>query len=1772
MKQIFRKKATALMLSACLAFSSIPVSAQISRKAEEQIQIYGLTTEYLTNPIGIEEDSVHFAWKMKSSRIGAKQTAYQILVAEGEQTVWDSGKMESKNSTGIVCEAQLKEGTQYQWSVTVWDDKGETFTEHASFETGVSHQQEWKDAAFIRLNASPTAPVFRTEQQLTSKEISKARLYITALGVYEAYVNGNRVGEYDENGNIINHHLNPGYGNVDISLGYQTYDVTSFLEGQQTAVVAVKAGTGWKNGMANTTSRPAVKALLRVVYSDGTVQNIQTNSRDWKGTLEGGITKNGIYYGEDYNAIFEKEISGFARPGYDDSKWVNAVNVEEDPDRGTCIQNSFDPKQAAYARILVKETGPADNNKENLLQIMELELLDAEGKNVAAGIVPQISNNWSPNGQWKPEHLTDGDFGNDTDNGYTSTVLGRGQETFVLGEPISMTFQLKENASLTGLRLYPRTSVESISGYQCANYPKKYCLQVSEDGTAWTTVNLSGGQGAAETVTTTGWTAQTEANAYFVENLRNYRLHPEVTAFSIGTEFDKVSAKHVRVSVSETGPAVAEDHENRMQIMEMELLDGEVNVSSGITPTVSDNTLSGIAQWNAANLTDGDYGISEDRGYSTDIFGKDEQFGKPQQPVTIQFDFPQAVQLSGIKFYPRVAKESISYGVCANYPKVYTIEVSEDGINWNTILADFDQGIVRNATLYENTEMSETTFGGEIRAQNAIPVKFAENFDQYPIAAYTYSGLKADSDYAGGEIQVDASYDSASGQNIFGEGIALKKGQKLIVNMGQNLSAVPKIEFSGKQGAKATLNFAEMLNDGSSVGTGATQADGPKGSIYQKSLRGARSAASYVFSGDGKETYQPCMSYFGYQYVQVTASDDITVYSLCSKALSSVTRQTGSIQTNNQNVNQLFSNVLYGQLSNYFTTPTDCNQRDERLSWSGDTQAFAQTAVYNFDSAAFLNEMQKIYNENTWIKGYVPGVADNINGFFQGWAAGWSDVLIIVPWVLYQQTGDASFLKDNWETLVHYMDYMKSRERGTNQAPAEGSMNYGDWLSFQGTSVEVVNDYYYGYMHQIMSKIANIIGDTQKAEEYSQKFDAIKETFLKTHVTFENGDLVIKSKEGNRNLQFQNGSGKEGVWENNSQTSLIWMLKLGFYDSEQMRQAAETLLVENIKNENPAADSVRAGYGKNTLAVGFLGSNVIAPVLSEVGHADVSYDLLLQEEQPSWLFEVLAGATTVWERWNSYTPGTGFGHSEMNSFNHYAYGSVLEWMYRYMAGIRADENNPGFQHIILQPIPDTGKKYNNQERIRTADCSYDSYYGTIQSAWQSDGQKLTTYHTEIPANTSATLYLPVEQELVVSTKLPTGAKYQGMESHNGINCAKFSLPSGGYDFKIGGEKLEVSIGEGYQGEYSGGDEEPGDPGDKPGDPGDQPEDPNSIPVASLTVNPAKKVIFLGKTYRLKTRILPVNASNKELIYASADESIAEVNDSGKITAKKVGKTIITVASKENPKIKDTCQVKVKNTGTEDNSVVESIMLSPTKKVLSVGENLQLTATVLPENAQNKEIQYTSADNSIAQVDASGKVTAKKEGTVKITATSKGNPDISATCQITVKKPVNVIIPVKSLKLKKKPKPLSVGETFRFMPTTVPVNATNKQVTFHSSNRKVVKIDNSGKVTALKQGKAYITITSKSNKKAKVKCKITVKKPSIQISGSSTVKRRKSVKLSVSIKNIKGKIKWSVNNKKMATIKAKGQTATLKAKKKTGTVIVTVQAANVKKTKKIKIIK
>lgn len=1494
-----RAKILAVVLAGCVAFTAFPVSPvqaagsiqqnaaveATQRGAAAKTSITGLTTNYQTNPLGIEAAGIRFGWQMDSNVIGARQSSYQVKVfAEDGAQVWDSGKVESDKSTGIACGGTISERGTYRWEVTVWDQAGQVYTAESSFETGVSNVQEWRDAEFICMNRSRLAPIFRTEKPLEQKEIRKARLYITALGAYEAYVNGNRVGEWDESGKLIYHHMNPGYGNRNVSLGYQTYDVTPFLKDAKSAAVAVSAGAGWYNGMGNTdVSSPAVKALLMIDYVDGSTNTIKTNTTDWKGTLAGGITASGIYYGEDYNAIFAKELGDYTKAGYDDSAWVNAQGSggEESETASPCIVNEFAPQTASYVRLSVQESGPADNNGENLLQIMELELLDGEKNNIVRGNVPDISDAWLPSPApdvWSPDYLTDGDLGVNSGKGYTSKVLrANAVDSFNFKDnPITFTFHLGEEKSFESLRLYPRTNVRAKSGNECPNYPKKYTLQVSQNGTDWTDVDLNG---------------EAEGTVYTVESLRNTELFPDVEAEHYDTEFGRnITAKKVKISVSQVGPAVYEandnDKENRLQIMELELWNGMENVARDVVPTVStDKPFEFGDTWRAQNLTDGDYGSDSDKGYSTDILDRMKSTLDLSQPLVIEFDFAEAVEFSSLRIFPRSKKDSILGGIYANYPKSYTVSVSENGTDW-TEIANEDKGMVRKQGDLQKMRMSTSSFPGVIRAQTGLPGRMTGAFDQKPVSAVVYSGTKAQSEYKGGEIDPIAEY---KGADMFANGITLKKGKTMVVNMGQNLTAVPNVRFSAPCGTRAVMRFAEMLNDGSEVGKGATQADGPKGSIYQKSLRNARSQATYVFSGDGTEEYQPGMSFFGYQYVEFTASDDMVIYGLASKGISSVSEQTGQITTNNANVNKFFNNVLFGQLSNYYTAPTDCNQRDERLSWTGDTQAFAQTAVYNFDSYAFLQDMQEIFDENTKKNGYVGSVADCVdtNEFFGNWAAGWSDVLIIVPWALYQQTGDVSFLEDNWQYFDTYMTFLAGKERGANQSwIPNNARNYGDWLSFQGTSIEVMFDYYYGYMNQLMAQIAQILGNEEKQAAYQAKFDNIKQTFLKTHVTFEDGNLVIKSGEGNKNFQFMYSAGKGGVWENNSQTSLLWMLKLGFYDSEEMRAAAQKLLIENIKNENPDPSSIRAQAGKNTLAVGFLGSNVIAPVLTDIGNPQVSYDLLLQDGQPSWLFEVKAGATTVWERWNSYSPGIGFGDSEMNSFNHYAYGSVVEWMYRYMAGISSDLQEPGFKHIILQPTLDTGSKYNDEERINHVDASYDSVYGRITSSWKSEEGKLASYHATVPANTTATLYLPVDHMDMGQIPNVSGVTFKGMTEHNGQGAAEFTLASGGYDFTVSGGKVTAAPDKEYGGSNTG-DGSGGNTGD-----GNHKND--KIALSSCQIGSISKQYYNGKK---KTPGVSVKYQGKSLVknkdYTVAYSSNTKIG-TAKATIKGKGKYTGTV--------------------------------------------------------------------------------------------------------------------------------------------------------------------------------------------------------------------------------------------------------------------------------------
>ena len=1379
------KKILSLCL-VCLIMATLFLStpAGVVKADSGATRITDLTVNYRENPLSI--DTVpRFGWKMQSEIIGQRQTAYEISVFEEDSNApIYTKKVAGDLSVGILYDGDysLKTGTRYNWNVKVWDKNGDTYiSNNAYFETGISGETDWESAEFIQLPASSASPIFRNEKAF-AKKVKSARLHITAIGVFEAYIDGEKVGVTDQSGETEYNHMSPGYGNAGVTLSYETYDITSYLRDKTKAAFIITGGIGWHNGydnhfgmMGRTSGQPAVKALVRFTYEDGSKETLSTNTSEWKGSLSGGVTMNSVFHGENYDANLEKSLGNYMHTDYDDSDWYGA--------------------------------GASDNS-----QI--------------------IKNN-----------------------------------------------------------------------------------------------------------------------------------------------FESVSAKYVRLSVTELGPGTPNDNENRLQIMEWEVFDKSGNNVALNRPASSNDSFNHNTQWRIANINDSNNGMINDSGYTSSNRGTVNIAGNP---ITVQIELAAATEINRMNIHCRTSLESFEKGVCPNYPKVYTLAVSSDGNTWTNV-ETFNSGSVKNPM---HSGLSAKDYNVKLIAQNGDAGWILKKFEKPAVSAALYSKNIASSLKPGGEIDVDAYYAFEtpsdplyknvqiveSGENLFEGGIELKAGQTMVIDTAQNLAAIPYIEFAAAKNTKITMKFAEVLNDGGKVGNGAYEGDGPKGSVYRKNLRSARATAEYTFAGDTLETYQTKFSFFGYRYVEIKATADVTIHKFISKPVSSVKEQTGNIMTNNSDVNRLFLNGIYGQLSNYFTTPTDCPQRDERLAWTGDLQVFANTALYNFNSAAFLSSIQQNMSTNTLADGFPKWVITLGSG---GWSTGWSDAGVIVAWHLYQQTGDKQIIEENWDAIKAYLNYLKSKERGVYQAPKVTGDAYADWLAFQGTGLELVSDYYYAYVVSLTAKMAKATGKIADEIYYSAYFDSIKTKFLQTHVSkaidtdkqypltvFEkptnavpgtsnkianelsdvsgryvrlkvlqtgpgtaddnenrlqimefralsdsgtnlalNKAVTVSSSQtvaghwenrfltdGNLNFGYtsQNNYTSQNRWnpmfvtvdlgskqslskiemfcriyeqskekgicvnypreyliqvsddnsawntvgrysshaditpvsplvikssvgsatfmnrggvnEDNSQMALLWLLKLGLFTDDEMMNDAIKLLINNIENINQPDGSTRNLYPEKTLSVGFLGSNVITPVLSEVGHSNTAYDLLLQDAMPSWLFSVKAGATTIWERWNSYDPNAGFGDVDMNSFNHYSYGSISEWMYEYMAGIAMSEDNPGFKHIVLQPNIDGGDMYNSQERINDVKGEYESYYGKIKSYWTAENKQLKTYSATLPANTSATLYLPISAALAETCNTLAGVTFVGMKEHLGEPKACFELESGRFEFTVLDEVLSVEYG------------------------------------------------------------------------------------------------------------------------------------------------------------------------------------------------------------------------------------------------------------------------------------------------------------------------------------------------------------------------------------------
>lgn len=579
-------------------------------------------------------------------------------------------------------------------------------------------------------------------------------------------------------------------------------------------------------------------------------------------------------------------------------------------------------------------------------------------------------------------------------------------------------------------------------------------------------------------------------------------------------------------------------------------------------------------------------------------------------------------------------------------------------------------------------------------------------------------------------------------------------GNRFIYDMGQNFAGVPRLKnMKGRKGQTITIHFAEMLYpetvpENPRAPLTREHYERNKGQMYMDNYRSAISTDYYTFRGAPEgETFEPPFTQHGYRYVSIDGLDEpLPLEDVEGIVLESVGEQISRYETSNADINQLFNNIVWGQRGNFLAVPTDCPQRDERLGWTGDANVFCRTSTYNMMTGPFFNRwfytLRDQKSENGDVGGYYPfmgGTKEGAprSGFERG--CGWSDVTITIPWEMYQQYGDLGFVERHYGAMKDYMNFLESQAKDYIYPDA---FYWGDWLAPMPTNISMLSTAYFGYDARLMREMAKALGKTDDAVYYDKLYRNISRAFC--NYFFDSEGYTI---EGNH----------EGTPRMDTQTS--YLLPLAFLElPEDLQQKAVKHLLEAIKRSN------------YHLQTGFLGTPLLCNVLSNFGHNDIAYKLYTQTEYPSWLFPVKQGATTMWERWNSYTIKEGFGEVSMNSFNHYAYGAIEEWIMSHNLGIQRDENRPGYKHILMQPkIDDT---------FSFVKGGFRSVYGDISSAWKIKPSG-TEIEFTIPANTTATFTLPVSS--MDNLKLKKGKKGVSSKSFDD-GKAVYELKSGTYKF------------------------------------------------------------------------------------------------------------------------------------------------------------------------------------------------------------------------------------------------------------------------------------------------------------------------------------------------------------------------------------------------------
>ncbi|MGI6039485.1 MAG: family 78 glycoside hydrolase catalytic domain [Eubacteriales bacterium] len=563
-----------------------------------------------------------------------------------------------------------------------------------------------------------------------------------------------------------------------------------------------------------------------------------------------------------------------------------------------------------------------------------------------------------------------------------------------------------------------------------------------------------------------------------------------------------------------------------------------------------------------------------------------------------------------------------------------------------------------------------------------------------------------------------------------------------VIDVGQNIVGWLRFRVDVPKGTKISLYHGEILQNDN---------------FYRDNLRTAKAEYHYISSGVSAEV-EPYFTFYGFRYVKVEGwIGDISLDDFDACVVYSDLDETGKIETSNPLVNRLFLNALWSQRDNFLDVPTDCPQRDERMGWTGDAQVFSGTASFNMDTYAFFDKfMYDTYMEQLKYDGRVPNVVPDVisrrpQQYPSGGACAWADAATVIPWNLYLFYGDKSALERQFDSMKAWVDWVT--KQGVDVKTGGGwlsSFHFGDWLALDGpsplspmggTEVAFLAAAYYVYSSMLVSKAAEVLGKVELAKNYREISNRVRSEMRDEYFT-------------------PNGRGAL-----DTQTFYVVSLFMDIVPDEHRERLFEAFKTRLAKDDYH-------------LKTGFIGTPLLCRVLSDNGAPDLAYRLLLNEDLPSWLYEVKMGATTIWERWNSVNPDGSISDTGMNSLNHYAYGSVVEWMYRNMCGLQPCEDAPGFRRVLIKPEPD--------KRFRYAKAEYLSASGLYRSAWQISDSGELIFDVTVPFNAEAELILP--NAIASNIKGAEGLVVEQIVEQDVNYSVRIHLLAGSYTFSYLPEK------------------------------------------------------------------------------------------------------------------------------------------------------------------------------------------------------------------------------------------------------------------------------------------------------------------------------------------------------------------------------------------------